>query len=184
MQAKMGTTFEGRLWETADRGVRFEVCPGFTVWAEPAQQRQGFQQGLVAGPCRAVAQAQPWAACVEASVGTAGHLPTTLDTWTRAVPPLSPGWHRKTYTKPCMRAQLAQRVFPSAGNQGRSFWAQTKGKHLKSIHPPAHVPEHVRTYGLLSETKRKAPCVYAHPSPSPKTFARFLFSRQVFHELQ
>lgn len=184
MQAKMGTTFEGRLWETVDRGVRFDVCPGFTVGAEPAQQRQGLQQGLVAGPCRAVAQAQPWAACLEASMGNAGHSRPhrTLGQG------LSHCWAQADTGK-----HTRNHVWEHSLPRGCSHLRETRGEvsglkqrvNTLNLFIPLHmcVSMCART-GFCQETKRKAPCVYAHPSPSPKTFARFLFSRQVFHELQ
>lgn len=149
---------------------------------------------LVLEPCRAVAQ-RP--AMKGMSAGKHGHpwarqphLPTTLATGGKGCPMAELrhsswyGRHEKTCIKPCIRAWSAQRVFPCMGNQERSFWAETKDNHLKSIHRSACVPEHVCTHGLVSETKTKAVCVYVHPSPLPKTSPRIFFSRLLFHELQ
>lgn len=104
----------------------------------------------------------------------------------RAAPPLSAGAPPDTagMRKLCVGARSAQRVFPAVGNQEGSFWAETKDKHLKSIHRPASAPGRVCTYGHTSRQKERL-CAYTH---TPHLCLRhppvFFFSRQGFHELQ
>lgn len=92
-------------------------------------------------------------------------------------------WYGR-HEKMCVGARSAQRVFPAVGNQEGSFWAETKDKHLKSIHRPASAPGRVCTYGHTSRQKERL-CAYTH---TPHLCLRhppvFFFSRQGFHELQ
>lgn len=167
---------------------------GGLPWLQPLGRANTATSRLVPGPCGAAAR-RP--AVNGTSAGKRGHprahqprRPTTLATEGEGRPTAELrrsswyGGHEKTCVELRISARSAQRVFPCMGNQERSFWAETKDKRLKSIHRSLCAPEHVCAYELMSETKRKAACVYAHPSPSPKTSPRIFFSRQVFHELQ
>lgn len=167
-QEKAATTLKGRLGKSMNGGVRGSALA--SAFGQSPHR-------LILGPWRAAAQAP---ATNGTSAGKCGqlwahqcHLPTTLGTWGKGCPTAELrhsswyGGHEKTWVKTCIRARSAQRVFPCMGNREGSFWAETKDKHLKSIHHTACVPEPC-VHVLAHARDKKQGCVRIC---TPLTFA-------------
>lgn len=164
----MGTTFKGRLWKTVEGRVRFEVCPAFSVGAEPAEQRQGLQQH----------EQHVW--------GSAWSPPGI--SW----PHWTPGqglphcWAQADTGKHTWNHvwELAQRVFPSTGNQGEVSGLKQRVNTLNLLIPLHVCLSMCVCTGFCQRQKEMLP-VYVHtPHLRLRHSPDFFFSRQVFHELQ